>query len=126
MISYAQILSTRNAFKNYVAFVNPRNAPLQTIFSALEFPPNSPAHWSGCGQLNPIKNDPKLETIGIGTRILMNGAEGFVIAQALAAWHPGEPSGTADMHQMSPSIWRLRYVCRPECIGAWRCGSGAE
>jgi len=34
--------------------------------------------FCGCGELNPIENDPKLETIGIGTRVLLNGAEEFV------------------------------------------------
>ena len=121
-IPYAQILSTRNAFKNYVAFVNPRNAPLQTIFSALEFPPNSTcATVSGCGQLNPIKNDPKLETIGIGTRILMNGAEGFVIGTGTRSM-ASRPNllGLADMHQMSPEyMGGFVTSAGPECIGAW-------
>ena len=121
-IPYAQILSTRNAFKNYVAFVNPRNAPLQTIFSALEFPPNLfCATVSGCGQLNPIKNDPLLETIGIGTRILLNGAEGFVMGTGTRSM-ASRPNllGLADMHQMSPEyMGGFVTSAGPECIGAW-------
>ena len=121
-IPYAQILSTRNAFKNYVAFVNPRNAPLQTIFSALEFPPNLIcATVSGCGQINPIKNDPKLETIGIGTRILLNGAEGFVIGTGTRSM-ASRPNllGLADMHQMSPKyMGGFVTSAGPECIGTW-------
>jgi putative methanogenesis marker 16 metalloprotein len=121
-IPYAQILSTRNAFKNYVAFVNPRNAPLQTIFNALEFPARlSCATVSGCGQLNPIKNDPKLETIGIGTRILLNGAKGFVIGTGTRSM-PSRPNllGLADMHQMSPEyMGGFITSAGPECIGSW-------
>ena len=121
-IPYARIFSTRNAFKNYVAFVNPRNAPLPTIFSALEFPPDlSCATVSGCGQLNPIKNDPKLETIGIGTRILLNGAEGFVIGTGTRSM-PSRPNllGLADMHQMLPEyMGGFVTSAGPECIGSW-------
>ncbi len=121
-IPYARIFSTRNAFKNYVAFVNPRNAPLPTIFSALEFPPNlSCATVSGCGQLNPIKNDPLLETIGIGTRILLNGAEGFVIGTGTRSM-PYRPNlmGLADMHRMSPEyMGGFVTSAGAECIGSW-------
>ena len=121
-IPYARIFSTRNAFKNYVAFVNPRNAPLPTIFSALEFPPDlSCATVSGCGQLNPIKNDPNLETIGIGTRILLNGAEGFVIGTGTRSM-PSRPNllGLADMHQMRPEyMGGFVTSAGPECIGSW-------
>ena len=121
-IPYARIFSTRNAFKNYVAFVNPRNAPLPTIFSALEFPPDlSCATVSGCGQLNPIKNDPNLETIGIGTRILLNGAEGFVIGTGTRSM-PSRPNllGLADMHQMRPEyMGGFATSAGPECIGSW-------
>jgi putative methanogenesis marker 16 metalloprotein len=116
------IFSTRNAFKNYVAFVNPKNAPLPTIFSALDFPPNlACATVSGCGQLNPIKNDPNLETIGIGTRILINGAQGFVIGTGTRSM-ASRPNlmGLADMHQMNPEYMDgFVTSAGPECIGSW-------
>lgn len=121
-IPYARIFSTRNAFKNYVAFVNPGNAPLPTIFSALNFPPNlTCATVSGCGQINPIENDPNLETIGIGTRVIINGAEGFVIgtgSRSIAS----RPNllGLADMHQMRPDyMGGFVTSAGPECIGSW-------
>ncbi|MCJ7443709.1 MAG: methanogenesis marker 16 metalloprotein [Methanotrichaceae archaeon] len=121
-IPYARIFSTRNAFKNYVAFVNPRDAPLPTIFSALDFPPGlTCATVSGCGQLNPIKNDPYLETIGIGTRILLNGSEGFVIGTGTRSMAT-RPNllGLADMHQMNPEyMGGFVTSAGPECIGSW-------
>lgn len=121
-IPYARIFSTRNAFKNYVAFVNPKSLPLKTIFSALEFPPNfAAATVSGCGQINPIKNDPNLETIGIGTRILLNGAQGFVVGTGTRSM-PTRPNllGLADMHQMSPEyMGGFVTSAGPECIGSW-------
>jgi putative methanogenesis marker 16 metalloprotein len=121
-IPYARIFSTRNAFKNYVAFINPRDAQCSTIFSALDFPPGlTCATVSGCGQLNPIKNDPYLETIGIGTRILLNGAEGFVVGTGTrsTATRPNL-MGFADMHQMHPEFMGgFVTSAGPECIGAW-------
>jgi putative methanogenesis marker 16 metalloprotein len=121
-IPYARIISTRNAFKNYVAFVNPRSAPLSTIFNALDFPPGlTCATVSGCGQLNPIKNDPDLETIGIGTRVLLNGAQGFVIGTGTRSM-ASRPNllGLADMHQMDPEyMGGFVTSAGPECIGSW-------
>ncbi len=121
-IPYARIFSTRNAFMNYVAFVNPRDAPLSTIFSALKFPPHMAcATVSGCGQLNPIKNDPNLETIGVGTRILLNGAQGFVIGTGTRSM-ASRPNllGLADMHQMNPEyMGGFVTSAGPECIGSW-------
>lgn len=121
-IPYARIFSTRNAFKNYVAFVNPRSLPLKTIFSRLEFPPlYAAATVSGCGQINPIKNDPDLETIGIGTRILLNGAQGFVMGTGTRSMVT-KPNlqGLADMHQMSPEyMGGFITSAGPECIGSW-------
>ena len=121
-IPYARIFSTRNAFKNYVAFVNPGNATLQTIFSAIDFPSNlAGATVSGCGQINPIKNDPNLETIGIGTRVLINGAQGFVIGTGSRSM-ASRPNllGLANMHQMNPEyMGGFVTSAGPECIGSW-------
>ncbi|HNZ05462.1 MAG TPA: homocysteine biosynthesis protein, partial [Methanothrix soehngenii] len=72
----ARMFGSRHAFKNYSAFVNPGDRPVRTIFHARGFEPHCQgATFSGCGRINPLKNDPLLETIGIGTRILLNGAE---------------------------------------------------
>ncbi|MDD1751592.1 MAG: methanogenesis marker 16 metalloprotein, partial [Methanotrichaceae archaeon] len=121
-IPYARIFSTRNAFKNYVAFVNPRSNRVSTIFNALDFAPNlTCATVSGCGQLNPIKNDPYLETIGIGTRILLNGAQGFVmgIGTRSTKYRPNL-LGLADMHEMkSEYMGGFVTSAGPECIGSW-------
>jgi CBS domain-containing protein len=39
------------------------------------------ATYSGAGELNPLMNDPDYETIGIGTRIFLGGAQGYVIGE---------------------------------------------
>lgn len=121
-IPYARIFSTRNAFRNYVAFVNPGKVPVPTIFSAINFPPGlACATVSGCGQLNPLENDPNLETIGVGTRILLNGAQGFVIGTGTRSMAT-RPNllGLADMHQMSPELMGgFVTSAGAECIGSW-------
>lgn len=119
---HARLFGSRHAFKNYSAFVNPGLSPVSTIFHAREFEPNCRgATFSGCGQINPVKNDPLLETIGVGTRILMNGAEGFVMGQGTrsCAERPNL-AGFADMHLMQPEyMGGFITSAGPECICSW-------
>lgn len=119
---YARIYGSRHAFKNYSAFVNPGDEPVNTIFHARGFEPHCRgATFSGCGQINPLKNDPLLESIGIGTRILLNGAEGFVSGTGTrSSKERPNLSGFADMHQMSPEyMGGFATSAGPECICSW-------
>lgn len=119
---FARLFGSRHAFKNYSAFVNPGEKPVSTIFHAREFEPCClSATFSGCGQINPVKNDPFLETIGIGTRILLNGSEGFVIGTGTRSC-PERPNlaGFADMHFMEPEyMGGFLTSAGPECICSW-------
>jgi uncharacterized protein (DUF39 family) len=76
-IPYARMLTTRSAYRNYSAFVNPgEQAP--SIFSVADFGGGCrEAVFGGCGELNPLEKDHG--TIGTGTRVLMNGAIGSYI-----------------------------------------------
>jgi putative methanogenesis marker 16 metalloprotein len=119
---FARLIGSRHAFKNYSAFVNPGNKPVSTIFHARQFEPNCQgATFSGCGQINPIKNDPLLETIGMGTRILLNGAEGFVTGTGTrSSKERPNLSGFADMHFMDPQyMGGFVTSAGPECICSW-------
>ncbi len=121
-IPFARLCATRHAFKNYRAFVNPGKEPIKTIFHALPFEGEyREMTFCGCGELNPIENDPKLETIGIGTRVLLNGAEGFVTGAGTRSV-PDNPNltGFADMHDMNPE-YMGGYVTSagPEIINTW-------
>ena len=119
---HARIYGSRHAFKNYSAFVNPGAKPVNTIFHARGFEPHCRgATFSGCGQINPLKNDPLLETIGIGTRILLNGAEGFVLGTGTrSSRERPNLSGFADMHQMLPEyMGGFATSAGPECICSW-------
>ena len=115
----ARLFGSRHAFKNYSAFVNPGSNPVRTIFHARGFEPHCQgATFSGCGQINPLKNDPLLEAIGIGTRILLNGAEGYVLGTGTrSSRDKPNLSGFADMHDMSAEyMGGFVTGLGPECI----------
>ncbi|WP_333655832.1 methanogenesis marker 16 metalloprotein [Methanothrix soehngenii] len=115
----ARMFGSRHAFKNYSAFVNPGSRSVRTIFHARGFEPHCQgATFSGCGQINPLKCDPLLETIGIGTRILLNGAEGYVLGTGTrSSRDKPNLSGFADMHHMTAEyMGGFVTGLGPECI----------
>jgi len=119
---HARLFGSRHAFKNYSAFVNAGIEPVNTIFHSRGFAPHCrEATFSGCGQINPLKNDPLLESIGIGTRVLMNGAEGFVLGTGTrSSKERPNLSGFADMHKMAAEFMGgFVTSAGPECICAW-------
>lgn len=76
----ARLIGTRMAFKNYNSFTNPENDQQKSIFNAIAMGgPYTSYSFSGCGEINPLANDPKQEIIKKGTKILLNGAEGIII-----------------------------------------------
>ena len=118
----ARLFGTRHCFKNYTAFVNPGDEPVSTIFHAIEFGPRlSGASVSGCGHLNPVENDPLLETIGVGTRVLINGAEGYVTGKGTrSTLEKPNFSGFADLHRMDPEyMGGFLTSSGPECVCSW-------
>lgn len=121
-ISFARLSSTRNAFRNYNAFVNPEQNEVASIFSVSKFEGAFKGlTFSGCGELNPLEKDPFLDTIGMGTRILMNGAEGFVIGEGTRS-SAEKPNlmGIADMHAMQPEyVGGFRTSAGPEVWNSW-------
>ncbi|KAF1078786.1 methanogenesis marker 16 metalloprotein [Methanogenium sp. MK-MG] len=78
----ARIFTTRSCFRNYTAFVNRGSDPARTIFSVLPLEGHmSAATVSGCGEINPVENDPALGHIRPGTPLLLNGAIGMVMGE---------------------------------------------
>jgi putative methanogenesis marker 16 metalloprotein len=121
-IPFARLCSTRNAFKNYFAFVNAHENEVASIFSVDNFKgPFKELTFSGCGELNPLEKDPSMETIGVGTKILMNGAVGFVIGEGTRS-SAEKPNlmGIADMHGMLPEyLGGFRTSAGPEIWTSW-------
>ncbi len=74
------LLNFRNCYQRYNCAVNSRDETIYTYMGKLQ-PHLRNATFSGAGELNPLMNDPDYETIGIGTRIFLGGAQGFVIGE---------------------------------------------
>ena len=75
-----QIIGSRMAFKNYTAFTNPGKEQVSSIFAATPLEGNlSGLTFSGCGDLNPLQNDIPHNVIKPGIKVLLNGAEGYVL-----------------------------------------------
>ncbi len=119
---HAVLHGSRHAFRNYVGFVNPGKDPIATIFCSSALPPNyGGATACGCGELNPIQKDPGLRTIGVGTRVMLNGGTGFVAGLGTRS-SIERPclSVVADMHTMNPDyMGGFQTSAGPEVIQTW-------
>ncbi len=102
------LLNFRNCYQRYVCAVNGRDETIYTYMGKL-LPRLRNATFSGAGELNPLMNDPDYETIGIGTRIFLGGAQGYVISEG-TQHDPQNRFGTimvrGDAKQMNPEFLR--------------------
>ena len=76
-VNEAYLYNPRNAYQNYAVATNSTGKTLQTYMGKL-LPRFKNVTYSSAGQLSPVLNDPHLDTIGIGTKIFLGGAQGFV------------------------------------------------
>jgi len=126
-LPYAMLLNPRNAYQNYNCAVNLTKKTIYTYMGVLK-PAAGNANYSTSGQLSPLMNDPYYLTIGLGTRIFLGGAQGYVIgpgtqhkpnAERSPGGTPRTPAGTlmvfGDMKQMDPrwviGVSILGYGC---------------
>jgi putative methanogenesis marker 16 metalloprotein len=118
-LEFARMFTTRSCFKNYTAFVNTKDDEVKSIFSVTGMRGAfKEISVSGCGELNPLENDPLLRTIGVGTKILVNGATGYVIGEGTRS-SPARRnlSVIADMNEMIPEFMGgFITSAGPECI----------
>ena len=104
----------RNAYQNYNCAVNVSAKTIYTYMGTLK-PRMGNANYSTSGQLSPLLNDPCYRTLGLGTRIFLGGAQGFIVwhrsqhnpdATRLPNGVPTGPAGTlmvlGDLKTMSP------------------------
>lgn len=77
-LNQAVLTNPRNAYQNYNVAVN-RDADrvIYTYMGMLQ-PKMANANYCSAGQLSPLLNDPLYRTIGLGTRIFIGGATGYV------------------------------------------------
>ncbi|MBW6457794.1 MAG: homocysteine biosynthesis protein, partial [FCB group bacterium] len=76
-INEAYLFNPRNCYQNYNAATNASKETKYTYMGVLR-PECGNINYSTTGELSPLLNDPYLRTIGIGTRILIGGTEGYV------------------------------------------------
>lgn len=115
----ARIIATRMAFKNYHAMINRSPDPVQTIFSVTGLAGAcTEVSVSGCGEINPLENDPERRFIGTGTRVLLNGGTGYVIGEGTRS-SQGKPnlSVYGNMKGMDPLMMGgFITSAGPECL----------
>lgn len=123
-INEAIMFNPRNAYQNYAAAVNGSNKTIYTYMGIL-YGNYKNMNYATSGQLSPLLNDPLYRTIGVGTKIFLGGAQGFV------AWQgtqfnavkerkdngvPVGPAGTlsliGNLKEMSPDYIQAAIMAR--------------
>ena len=117
-LPYAALLNPRNGYQNYNCAVNLSNRTIYTYMGVLK-PKVGNANYATSGQLSPLFNDPYYLTVGLGTRIFLGGAHGYVVgpgtqhnprARRGKNGVPLSPAGTlmvmGDLKQMDPERHR--------------------
>lgn len=116
-VTRAQIVGARMAFKNYTAFTNPNNEEVASIFAAIPLEGNLRGlTFSGCGDLNPLQNDVPQNVIKEGRRVLLNGAQGYILGNGTrSSTEKPNLMLSADLTEMDPYY-----------IGGFKTGQGGE
>jgi uncharacterized protein (DUF39 family) len=117
-LNQAIMVNPRNCYQNYNVAVNDSDKTIYSYMGTLS-PNRANANYCSAGQLSPLLNDPYYETIGIGTKVWLAGAQGHVYAegtqhaggcQRTEGGVPIEGAGTlaltADMKKMRPEFVR--------------------
>ena len=79
-INQFYLYNPRNLYQNFIVGVNSGDRTLYTYLGPL-LPRLANAVYSSLGAISPLLNDPDLETIGIGTKIFLGGAQGTIVGE---------------------------------------------
>ncbi len=117
-IPFARMVLTRGAFRNYTCFVNESDESYRTIFSGPRplIGGLHEASVSGCGEINPLQNDPNMDYLNPGATVLLNGAPGMVIGTGTRS--------TADRPNLS--VVADMHLMRAEYMGGFITSEGPE
>jgi uncharacterized protein (DUF39 family) len=96
-INEATLLNPRNGYQNYNVATNTTGKIKYTYMGTL-LPGMKNANYSTSGELSPLLNDPEMRTIGIGTRIFLGGATGYVI------WHGTQFNTSKEKNQFGVPV----------------------
>ncbi len=124
----AVLFNPRNGYQNYNCAVNSRPKIIYTYMGPLK-PKFGNANYCSAGQLSPLLNDPYFRTIGVGTRIFLGGAQGYV------SWpgtqHNPDPSRGPNGVPLTPAgtimtIGDLKQMSPQYLVGASLLGYGVS
>ena len=76
-INQFYLFNPRNLYQNFIVGVNGGDRPLYTYLGVLQ-PRLGNAVYSNPGAISPLLNDPKLQLVGIGTKIFLGGGIGYI------------------------------------------------
>ena len=79
-VNQIYMYNPRNAYQNYPAATNSTEKTIYTYMGTL-LPKFNNITYSTAGELSPLLNDPFYRTIGLGTKIFLGGAQGYVTWQ---------------------------------------------
>jgi uncharacterized protein (DUF39 family) len=123
----ATLMNPRNGYQNYNCAINLKSKIIYTYMGVLK-PKAGNANYSTSGELSPLFNDPYYLTMGLGTRIFLGGAKGYIMGPG-TQHNPGvernksgipiKPAGTlmlmGDLKEMNPrwlgGVSMLGYGC---------------
>ncbi|MGI5849396.1 MAG: homocysteine biosynthesis protein [Christensenellales bacterium] len=83
-LNQAYMYNPRNAYQNYSAATNTSKTTKRTYMGTL-LPNMGNVTYTTAGEMSPLLKDPKLRVIGIGTKILLCGGEGYVAFEGTQA-----------------------------------------
>lgn len=123
-LNEAYLFNPRNAYQNYAAAVNSNAETFYTYMGILQ-PNLGNVTYATAGCLSPLLNDPYYRTIGIGTRIFLGGAIGYVswqgtqhspsvsrAANGIPQSGAGSLAVIGDLKEMSPDYIRAASMPR--------------
>lgn len=126
-LPHAMMVNPRNGYQNYNCAINLSNKTRYTYMGVLR-PKAGNVNYSTSGHLSPLFNDPYYLTLGIGTKIFLGGARGFIVGPGTQhnpnverneQGVPIRPAGTlmvsGDMKKMDPKwvvgVGLIGYGC---------------
>ncbi|MET1124438.1 MAG: homocysteine biosynthesis protein [Archaeoglobaceae archaeon] len=108
-VNQAVMVNPRNAYQRYRAATNSSDRILRTYMGTL-LPNFGNVTFAGTGEISPLNNDPEYRTIGVGTRIFLCGAKGYVIGEGT---QHSPPFGTlmvkGELREMKPEYMKAAY-----------------
>lgn len=123
----ATLFNPRNGYQNYNCAINLTSKIIYTYMGVLK-PKGGNANYATAGLLSPLFNDPYYLTMGMGTRIFLGGAQGYIVGPG-TQHNPSAPRGEngvpmsgagtlmvmGDMKEMDPKwiagVSMLGYGC---------------